>query len=162
MQQQRGHATVEFALIGAVFFVLLFGVFELGRILFLWNTLTEATRRGVRTAIICPVGHPAIKNSALFNKENNNNSILSDMSSDDFKLEYLDSSGSVINAPANNFMLIRYVRFSVQPAGDSTIKTLIPGISRFISLPTFSAILPTESMGLSRDNITAQCSGSST
>ncbi|MGB0845104.1 MAG: TadE/TadG family type IV pilus assembly protein [Thiolinea sp.] len=159
MRMQQGHTTVEFALVGAVFLVLLFGIFELGRILFLWNTLTEATRRGARTAVTCPVNHPAIKRTALFNKENNNNSILSDMSSDDFKLEYLDSNGNTINQPASNFMLIRFVRFSVEPANG--IRTFIPGINQLISPPSFATVLPIESMGLSRDNSTARCEGSS-
>lgn len=160
MKRQYGHTTVEFALVGAVFLVLLFGVFELGRIIFFWNTLTEATRRGARTAITCPVGHSAIVRSALFNKENNNNSILSNMSPDDFKLEYLDSSGNVISTPSSDLVSIRFVRFSVQSINSNIGQTLIPGVSRLISPPTFATILPIESMGLSRDNTTAQCEGS--
>ncbi len=161
MKWQQGHTTVEFALVGAVFLVLLFGVFEIGRIIFLWNTLTEATRRGARTAVTCPVEHPAIKSNALFNKEVNNNSILAGMSSDDFKLEYLDSSGNVISTPSSNFILIRFVRFSVQSISENVDRTLIPGINHLLSPPTFATILPIESMGLSRDNTSAQCAGSS-
>ena len=48
--QQKGMYTVEFALVAALFFVLLFGVIEFARALFVWETLTEATRRGARLA----------------------------------------------------------------------------------------------------------------
>ena len=98
--------------------------------------------------------------SALFNKENNNNSILSNMTPDDFKLEYLDSSGNEVTTPSSDFMSIRFVRFSVQSIGSNIGQTLIPGVSRLISPPNFATILPIESMGLSRDNATAQCEGS--
>ena len=44
---QRGAALVEFALVtSAGFIVVLFAVFELGRLLFIFNTANEATRLG--------------------------------------------------------------------------------------------------------------------
>lgn len=54
MKCQRGVAAVEFALI--LMFVLLpmlFGVIEMGRLLWTWNAATEATRLGARIAIVC-------------------------------------------------------------------------------------------------------------
>lgn len=40
---QRGVAAVEFALVAGIFFSLLIGIMEMGRVLFYWNTATEAT-----------------------------------------------------------------------------------------------------------------------
>lgn len=54
--QQRGVAAVEFALVATVFFIMLFGAIELGRVLWLWNAATEATRLGARLAVVCDIG----------------------------------------------------------------------------------------------------------
>ncbi len=56
--QQTGLATVEFAIVGLLLFVVIFGVIEFGRALFVVNTLTDGTRRAARLAVVCPVGDP--------------------------------------------------------------------------------------------------------
>jgi Flp pilus assembly protein TadG len=53
MKSQRGVAAVEFALVSAIFFTMLLGVVEMGRLLWTWNAATEATRLGARIAIVC-------------------------------------------------------------------------------------------------------------
>ena len=158
IKYMRGYAAVEFAMVSTVFFVMLFGIFEVGRLLFFWNTLTEATRRGARMAVICPIQHEAVFRSALFKENNNTNSILPNMSAEDFKLEYLDQSGSVLVAPHSNYLEIRFVRFSIAP--ERQAQTSIPGMSQVLGLPTFATTLPVESMGVSRDSATSQCRGS--
>ena len=67
MKRQKGLYMVEFAVVGLVFFILLFGALEFGRALFVWNTLTEATRRGARLAAVCPVRHASVYNVTVFN-----------------------------------------------------------------------------------------------
>jgi Flp pilus assembly protein TadG len=57
---QCGAAAVEFALVAAVFFTLLIGIMEMGRMLFYWNTATELTRMGARMAAVCDPNDPAI------------------------------------------------------------------------------------------------------
>jgi Flp pilus assembly protein TadG len=59
--KQRGAAAIEFALIAAVLFTLLIGTMEMGRILFYWNTATEATRLGARLAVVCDKDAAVIK-----------------------------------------------------------------------------------------------------
>lgn len=49
-RRQRGVAAVEFALLALVFFTVLFGVIELSRLLFVYNTLQEVTRRAAAGA----------------------------------------------------------------------------------------------------------------
>lgn len=65
---QRGAAAVEFALVAGVFFSLLIGVMEMGRLLFYWNTAAEATRLGARIAVVCDVHDGIVKTkmNALF------------------------------------------------------------------------------------------------
>jgi Flp pilus assembly protein TadG len=58
---QSGVAAVEFALVCSVFFTLLLGAVEMGRLLWTWNAATEATRLGARLAVVCDLNDPDIK-----------------------------------------------------------------------------------------------------
>ena len=48
----RGQSLVEFALVIPLFLLLLIAVFDLGRAVFAYNTLTNAAREGARMAIV--------------------------------------------------------------------------------------------------------------
>jgi hypothetical protein len=48
----RGQSLVEFALVIPLFLLILIGVFDLGRGVFAYNTLTNAAREGARMAIV--------------------------------------------------------------------------------------------------------------
>ncbi len=48
----RGQALVEFALVLPIFLLLLVAIFDLGRAVFAYNTLTNAAREGARIAIV--------------------------------------------------------------------------------------------------------------
>lgn len=50
--RDAGQAMVEFALVIPVFLFLMTALFDLGRAVFAWNTLTNAAREGARTAIV--------------------------------------------------------------------------------------------------------------
>lgn len=52
VRAQRGTAAVEFALISFFFFTLVLGTVELGRLLYLWNTVQEVTRHAAREAVV--------------------------------------------------------------------------------------------------------------
>jgi len=64
--KQKGAETVEFAMIALLLFAVLFAIIEFSRALFVWNALTEATRRGARMAVICPIGSGIPKQVAIF------------------------------------------------------------------------------------------------
>lgn len=51
-RRQGGAAAVEFALVAVLLFVLLLGIVELGRFLYLFNTVQEVTRRAAREAVV--------------------------------------------------------------------------------------------------------------
>ena len=64
---QRGAAAVEFALVVVLLIVLLLGIIELGRFLYLFNTVQEVTRRAAREAVVLWVdGAATAKSRALF------------------------------------------------------------------------------------------------
>lgn len=50
--RQRGAAAVEFGIIAIVFFTLLFGIIEFGRLFYLYNTVQEVTRCAARQATV--------------------------------------------------------------------------------------------------------------
>lgn len=58
--RQEGAAAVEFALIAILFFSLLMGIIEFGRVLFTYNAAVEATRYGARVAVVCDIGSTAV------------------------------------------------------------------------------------------------------
>lgn len=47
---QRGVAAVEFAVVGLVFFLAVFGAIELARIMYMYNTLADVTRSAAKAA----------------------------------------------------------------------------------------------------------------
>lgn len=51
-RRSRGQALVEFALVIPIFLVLLMAVFDLGRAVFAYNSVTNAAREGARLAIV--------------------------------------------------------------------------------------------------------------
>jgi Flp pilus assembly protein TadG len=66
-EKSRGQAMVEFALVIPVFILLMVGIFDLGRVVWVNDTLATAAREAARFAIVhggsegtlCPVGPPA-------------------------------------------------------------------------------------------------------
>jgi Flp pilus assembly protein TadG len=51
-RRQRGQALVEFSLVIPLFLLLLIALFDMGRAVFSYNTLTNAAREGARMAIV--------------------------------------------------------------------------------------------------------------
>jgi hypothetical protein len=49
--KQQGVATVEFALVALIFFLLFFGIVEIARAMYICNTLQEVTRRAAALAV---------------------------------------------------------------------------------------------------------------
>jgi Flp pilus assembly protein TadG len=51
-ESRRGQSLVEFALIFPIFILVLVGLFDLGRAVFAYNTISNASRESVRVAIV--------------------------------------------------------------------------------------------------------------
>ena len=49
---ERGATMAEFAIIAVVFFMIIFGIIEFGRLFYTHNALTDAARRGARYAVM--------------------------------------------------------------------------------------------------------------
>ena len=153
IRRQGGTTTVEFAVVGLVAVTLLFGVIEIARAMFTLNTLTEATRRAVRVAVVCPINDPAIIQAATFGDWT---SAPLNLNAGNFTVEYLNSAGNVIGNPATSsgFIQIRYARVRISNYTDILI---IPLLNLSYTAPDFSATLPRESLGIPRQGAVQPC-----
>lgn len=93
MKHHQGAALPEFAIVALVFFMVLFSAIEVGRWMFMWNTLTEATRRGARIASVCPYFDNYIKVATVFGDPSQpdaaqNSSILPGLSTSNVSISY--------------------------------------------------------------------------
>jgi hypothetical protein len=152
-RRQRGLSIVEFAIVAAVLFMLIFAVIEVSRAFFVAATLDEATRRGARMAVVCPINDPAISQAAAFD-----NSVIPDLDASDFSVEYLTLGGAVVGNPADpdGFRLIRFVRVS---AVGYQHQMLIPFATALLpfTMPGFQTVLPRESLGIPRTGVITPC-----
>lgn len=153
-KRQRGLTTVEFAIISAAFFVVLFGVIEMGRALFVVNTLTEATRRAARMAAVCPVGDAAPASAAIFDNGNGGSSVVSGLTTGNVAIDYLDSNGNVLPNPTAAFGSINYVRAKIV---GFTLPLVIPFVMPTLTLSGFQTIIPRESLGVPRSGAIQPC-----
>jgi Flp pilus assembly protein TadG len=144
--RQRGVTAVEFAILAALLMTLILGVIEFGRALFVANALTESTRRGARTAAVCPVGDPRPAQVAIFANGGGTSRIAPDLTTANVVVSYLGASGAAIANPGGNLASIRYVQVRIV---DYTQRLLIPFVMPSILMPSFTATLPIESLGYS-------------
>ncbi len=151
--RQHGLATVEFALVAVVLFMMIFGVIEVGRAFFVAAALDEATRRGARVAVVCPINDPAIAQVAAFN-----NLLIPGLDASDIVVEYLDDSNAVVANPAvaAEFITIRYVRVRVVGFQHQMFIPLVTALSQF-TMPEYATVLPRESLGIPRTGVVTAC-----
>jgi hypothetical protein len=156
-KRQQGMATVEFAIIGALLLLVLLAVIEFGRLVFVWNSATEATRRGVRVAVVCPVNDPAVANVTVFNNfaTPGASAWITGLSTANVRVDYLDGGGGPVNCTACNcddscgddpYISIQYVQVSI----DNYLHTLMlpPPFNATLTMPPFTSTLPRESLGV--------------
>lgn len=152
LREQRGAHTVEFAIVGSMFFVLLFGAIEFGRLMFTWNTLDEASRRGARVAAVCPPNHGAISRVAMFkgadSSSDDDSPVLHDLSEDNIHIDYLDANGMPLADTAGSYLEIAFVRVAI---ADYQYHLIIPFFVQEFVLPPFTTVLPRESLGVSSE-----------
>lgn len=143
MKKQRGVFAVEFALVGGVFLLLLFSVLEIGRLLFTWNVLNEASRRAARLAVVCQEG-AAINTLALFNGAQ----IVPNLGPENLTISYLTLNGEVTTGVDIDLVRAEITNYQHQ--------LLIPGVMMTLNSPSFATTLPRESLGVTRFGLT-QC-----
>jgi Flp pilus assembly protein TadG len=132
---QRGTALVEFALVtSAGFIVVLFAVFELGRLLFILNTANEATRLGARLAVVCDA-HATLITQRM-------SQLLPQLNASTVNLQYDPPSCAADSATAR--ATCRSVTVSVKPG--TMVSTYIPLLNFSVEIPPFTTTLTREAM----------------
>jgi Flp pilus assembly protein TadG len=63
LRRHSGQSMVEFAVLAPIFFLLLLGTIDLGRAVYIYNTISDAAREGTRAAI--PFDTPLPNNAAV-------------------------------------------------------------------------------------------------
>lgn len=168
---QRGIAMVEFALIAPLFFLLLFGAIEFGRLLYLWNTVQEVTRHVARQAVVTDftvtTAINTIKQAALFRTSPGALPGSGDVTDVTVRIRYLNGAFGEVNTqsltPADNVAncapsppsanCIAFVEVCVSENADCT--TGVPfrplvGYLFFLAdvrLPPSTVRMPAESLG---------------
>jgi len=134
--KQQGVTTVEFALVTAFggFFIVLIGIFELGRILYTFNTASEVTRLGARTAIVCDAGDERIKSRMI--------ALLPSLSAEHIDISY-QPAGCASSAAAARAACISV---TVSLNSSAQLPTVIPFVPVSVSIPPFATTMTRESM----------------
>jgi Flp pilus assembly protein TadG len=133
--RQRGATAVEFAIVVAIFLVMLLGMMEMGRVLYYWNAAAEATRLGARVAAVCDVDDSAVKTRMQ--------DILGLLPAASISVVY-EPGGCDLNTCTS---------VTVSVLAGTSVATYIPFVPLALTLPAFSTTLPRESMRSTIDGI---------
>lgn len=117
---ERGATVVEFALILICFLMFIFGVLELARLMFLYNTLQDATRHAAKAAAISDFRNAAtmdaIRQEAIFRSTPGGLVLMKELTDKAIRIDFLSvsragdgtlglqevSSGELASSPAEN------------------------------------------------------------
>ncbi|MES2299560.1 MAG: TadE/TadG family type IV pilus assembly protein [Pseudomonadota bacterium] len=127
MQRRAGAATVEFALVVVAFMIVLLGIIEMGRTLFLFNSAAEATRRGARTATVVALNSPDI----LLDMQR----IMPDLTAEQVSISYLPANCTTDTCAYVQVSLLGY-----------TVRPMFWDMAPIV-MPPFLTTLPAESLG---------------
>ena len=130
-QASRGAAAVEFALVSVVFFTLFFGLMEMGRLMFYWNTAAEVTRLGARMAAVCDPNATSIAAVRARMRQ-----LLPMIAAADISVAYTPGGCTV-----DTCQLV-----TVSIATTTPIDTYIPFLPLTVVMPAFATTLSRESM----------------
>lgn len=157
--RQKGATAVEFAVVAIAFLLLLFGIMEIGRLMYLFNTVQEVTRRAARQAAVTWTSthsSTAFKQAALLG-----GSTLpagAEVAMANLRIQYLNLSGGTPSpmpvSPSDNVIqcenltssCIASVRVSITGVTYNPMVGLFPYLA--IPLPASTVTIPAESLGV--------------
>ncbi|MDP1666923.1 MAG: pilus assembly protein [Methylobacter sp.] len=144
--KQKGAETVEFAMIALLFFAVLFAIIEFSRAMFVWNALTEATRRGARMAVICPVGSDVPKQAAIFKHAVTGlgETIIPGLTLDMVAVSYFYVDPAGVKTSTTDPTQAKFTEVSIT---GYTHTLMIPLWGSSVTSPEFKTTLNTESLG---------------
>ncbi len=135
--KQVGAAAIEFGLIAAIFFTILIGVLEMGRVLFYMNSAAEATRFGARIAVVCDINASGIRSNMIKR--------LNILTNQNINVDYVPAGCSQASCKS--------ITVAITGVNVATFIPFVPDSIRSINLPNFSTSLPRESMDSTDNNL---------
>ena len=156
--RQRGAAAVEFAIVCLLFFTILFAILEFGRMMYVYNTMQEVTRRGAREAVVRWIDQgDTIRSLAFFG----GTAIPAgaEVTADDMVIEYLNEAGNLATplpvdpgdnlSACGNITLVNSCIFSVRVSIVGVSYSPMVGLFSFlgINLPPATVTMQAESLG---------------
>ena len=142
--RHRGATAVEFAIVAATLLIVIFGVLDLSRIVYLRMTLEEGVRRAARLAAVCPPGSPLIKKAAVFQDSAAQGAAIPGASLDNVNVVYLNESGLLVD-PLSQFTSVRFVRVSIDGV---SLSLFIPFFTGVFAPTNISSTTSAESLGV--------------
>lgn len=136
---QRGSVMIETALVSLLLFAMLFGVIEMGRLLWTWNAAVEATRLGARLAATCDLVATS-PNTADNVIKTQMRTRLSVLQPENIVISYLNPPVAANTCNAGTCTAVRVALTGLQH------QTLIPLFAPRVAVPAFSTTLRRERM----------------
>ncbi|MES2264791.1 MAG: TadE family protein [Pseudomonadota bacterium] len=170
----RGATAIEFALAMPVFLLFVFGLLECTRMLYLWNTAQEVTRRAARAATVTDFTDAAalarLRRQAIFRNDDGVLVLGGEIGQDHVRIDYLSLSAAgamqpvatLPASPAANLAActldphdpncIRFVRVRLcTPDACARVpyQSMVPGLLPLpdMSLPLSTTVVRAESLG---------------
>jgi hypothetical protein len=173
---QRGAVVIELALVLGMFLLLTMSTIEIARLMYVFNTAQEITRRAARAAALTDFSDAsamaALRNRALFRTDAGALPLVSNLTTDNLRIEYLsmDAGGVLVPVTArpacplqnlvnctdnlNGAACIRFVRASICASADGactplpyrTLTGFGPGMAR-LTVPTAVTVVKAETLG---------------
>jgi Flp pilus assembly protein TadG len=150
---ERGTTMAEFVVISAVFFMIIFGIIEFGRLLYTHNALTDAARRGARYAVLhdkLGVDITCVKKVVVFGEANVNPSTC------------VETGPPLINGLTTTKVNVSYATDYGTNLGTATVEITnytfnlsIPFARQTLTMPNYVTTLTAESAGRIPDPIVA-------
>ena len=131
-KRQGGATSVELAFVSIIFFTILIGVVEMGRMLYYWNSAVEATRLGARLAVVCDMNDSDIKSRMI--------AMWPELTTSRIQIDYLNPPNAVNTCTVDTCkrVSVKIVTFNETP--------LIPFLNLSLAVPAFETTLPREAM----------------
>ena len=146
-RDETGGSVAEFVLVATVFFMIIFGIIEFGRLLYTHNALSDAARRGARYAALHKEADiNCVKNAVVYGDTHLNPAtcaptgpaLLGGLTTANVDVVYLGAGGDGygMNIGTTSVVVKDYV-FTIN----------IPLFSRTINMPDYRATMSAESAG---------------
>ena len=141
-KRERGASLLEFAIAATVFFTVIFGVLESGRLLWTHNALKDAVRQGARYATVRrkdAAGQLAVQNMVVYgNAAGTGNPVASGLTTGNVVVQYNNSNAN------SGIQMGDRATVSIQ---NYQFKFSVPLIGGTLNMPSYSTGMPGESFG---------------